>query len=171
MNHADVSLLFKNLPDLPVKASQMHHDRYDVRVELAMVNDRIIGFLFKGIKASSAEEARQSGCELKQILCEGGQRVWRVFSLLAPAKSIVCALDETLTMMNDMDGNSMSREEFWNIIERMGAIYFFEATRHNIGVWQYEMPIIRVEAKYYRNRPESPDLEKVIPVNVSIHLF
>jgi len=171
MNHADVVLLFKNLPDLPVKVVQIHHDRYDIRVELAMINDRCIGFLSKGIKASSAEEARQAGCVLKDILCEGGQRVWRAFSLLAPQNSIVCALDDTLAMMNDMDNKNMSREEFWSIIERMGSIYFFESTTHKVGLWQYEMPILRVEAKYYRNRPEAPDIEKVIPVNVSVHLF
>lgn len=171
MNQADVSLLFKNLPDLPLKATQMHLDRYDVRAEITMVDDRIIGFLFKGIKASSAEEARQAGSILKELLCDGGQRVWRIFSLLAPGKSIVCALDDTLAMMNDMEGKSMSREEFWHTIERMGSIYFFEATAHRAGIWQQEMPVIRVEGKYYRNKPEDTDLEKVIPVNASIHLF
>lgn len=172
MEQSDVTFLFKNLVDLPIKTTQVHFDRYDVRVELAMVDDRIIGFLFKGIKASSAEEARKSGQELKELLVEGGQRVWRVFALLAPQNSIVCALDDTLAMMNDMDNKNMSREEFWQTIERMSSIFFFEVIKNtSMGSWQQEMAIMRVGAKYYKNKVEASEIEQVIPYNIAVHLF
>ncbi len=172
MKQSDVSFLFKNLVDLPIKVTQTHFDRYDARVELVTPDDKVIGFLFKGVKASSAEEAKNQGSDFKDLLTERGQRVWRIFSLLAPENFVVCAVDDTLAMMNDMDSKNMSREEFWQTIERLNTIYFFSTTiSANVGVWQQETPILRIGAKYYKNRPEASTLEQVIPFNIAVHLF